>query len=64
MFQKMLFKDVYNLELWRPFCSAQRSRWSNLGRGHYEKKIVRNQIEFGPVVREGLPFKDISCVEL
>ena len=32
----MLFKSYY-LELWQPFCLAERNHLCNFGRGHYGK---------------------------
>ena len=33
----MSFKDIFSLELWGPFFSAERNHLSNFGRGHHEE---------------------------
>ena len=35
----MLFKEISNLELWRPFCSAERNNLCNFGRGYAEEQF-------------------------
>ena len=39
-----------------PFCY--------FGEGHYDKQFCEIHLEFGPVVQEKMPFKDISYLEL
>ena len=52
-------KDIFYLELWRPFCSAGQNHLRNFGRGYQEQQFCEINYEFGPVVQEML-FKDIS----
>ena len=35
----MRFKDISYLELWRPFCSAERNHLCNFGRRHHEEQF-------------------------
>ena len=35
----MLFKDISYLELWLPFCSAERNNLCNFGRGYPEEQF-------------------------
>ena len=51
----MLFKDISYLELWWPFCSAERNNLClcNFGRGSPEEQFYKNYFESGPVVQEG-----------
>ena len=35
----MAFKDISYLELWRPFCLAERNHLCNFGRGYYEEQF-------------------------
>ena len=37
--KEMPFKDISNLELWQPFCSAECNHLFNLGRGYYEEQF-------------------------
>ena len=37
--EKMLFKDISYLELWRPFCSVERNHLCKLGRGFNEDQL-------------------------
>ena len=37
--QDMSFKNISYLELWRPFCSAEKNHLCNLGKGYYEERI-------------------------
>ena len=59
----MSFKDISYLELWRPFCSAERNHLCNFIEG-----IMRNNsekyFEFRPAVQEEMSFEDISYLEL
>ena len=59
----MSFKDISYLELWRPFCSAERNHLWNFIEG-----IMRNNsgkyFEFRPAVQEEMSFEDISYLEL
>ena len=35
----MRFKDISYLELWRPFCSAERNHLCDFGRRHHEEQF-------------------------
>ena len=37
--EEVLFKDISDMELWPPFCSAEQNHLCNFGRGHYEKQF-------------------------
>ena len=37
--EEVLFKDISNLELWQPFCLAERNHLCNFGIGGYEEKF-------------------------
>ena len=47
MVQKMSFKDISYLELWWPFCSAERTYLCNFGRGHYEEQFYEFILNLG-----------------
>ena len=55
----MLFKDISYLELWWPFCSAERNNLClcNFGRGYPEEQFYKYYFEFGPVVQEEITFE-------
>ena len=38
--EEILFKDISDLKLWQPFCSAERNHLFIFGRGHYEKHCL------------------------
>ena len=48
----MSFKDISYLELWQPFCSAERNDFCNFGRGHHKEQFFEINFEFGSVVQE------------
>ena len=50
--QKMSFKDISYLEIWRPLCSADQNHLCNFGRMYHEKQFSEIIFEFGPVVQE------------
>ena len=56
----MLLKDISYLELWWTLCSAECNPLCNFGRMHHEELFSEVIFEFGPVVQEEMPFKDIS----
>ena len=62
----MLFKDISYLELWWPFCSAERNNLClcNFGRGYPEEQFYKNYFEFGPVVQEEITFERFFYLEL
>ena len=37
--EEKLFKDISYLELWQPFCSAERNHLCNFGRGYHEEQF-------------------------
>ena len=37
--QEMSFKDIFYLELWWPFCSAEPNHLCNFGRGYHEEQF-------------------------
>ena len=37
--EEMPFKGISYLELWQPFCSAERNHLCNFGRGYYEEQF-------------------------
>ena len=37
--KEVLFKDISYLELWPPFCSAERNHFCNFGRGYHEEQF-------------------------
>ena len=53
----MPFKDISYLELWGPFCLAERNHLCNFGRRHHEEQFYEIIFEFGPVVQEDMAFK-------
>ena len=53
----MLFKDISYLELWQPFCSAERNHLCNFGRGHYEEQFCKTISNLGQWFRS--PLKDL-----
>ena len=55
----MLFKDISYLELWWPFCSAERNNLClcHFGRGYPEEQFYNKYFEFGPVVQEEITFE-------
>ena len=54
----MRFKDISYLELWRPFCSAERNHLCNFGRGHYEEQFYEIIWKLGQWFRRGCGLKD------
>ena len=46
----MSFKCISYLELWQPFCSAERNHFCNFDRGYQEEQFC-NHYEFGSVVK-------------
>ena len=59
MVQELSFVDISNLELWRPFCSAERNHLSNFGRGYQEEQfceIILNLDQIFLIWSSGGPF--------
>ena len=54
----MSFKDISNLELWRPFCSAEQKHLCNFGRGHYEEQFCQFISNLGQWFRRRCRLKD------
>ena len=60
----MSFTDISYLELWKPLCSMERNHLCNFGRRHHEEQFCEIILNFEPVVREEMPFKGNSYLEL
>ena len=43
----MSFKGISYLELWQPFCSAERNHLCNFGRGYQEEQFCEIILKFG-----------------
>ena len=59
----MSFKDISYLELWWPFCSAERNQLCNFRRRHQEEKFCEIVLNLHQWFKE-MSFKDISYLEL
>ena len=59
----MQFKDISYLELWQPFCSAERNHLCILGKRCYEEQLCEIILNLDQVKEEML-FKDISYLGL
>ena len=57
-----LFKDNSYLELWQPFCSAERNHLCNFDRGYYKELFCEIILNLDQWFRRR--FKDISYLEL
>ena len=44
---QMLFKDMSDLELWRPFCLVEWNHLCNFGRGHHEEQFCGIVLNLG-----------------
>ena len=44
----MHFKDISNLDLWLPFCSAERNHLCNFGRRHHEEQFCEIILNLDP----------------
>ena len=60
----MAFKDISYLELWRPFCLAERNHLCNFGRGYYEEQLWEIILNLNQWFRRRGLIKDISYLEL
>ena len=56
----MLFKDISYLELWLPFCSAERKHLYNFGRGHHEEQFCEIIFNFNQPIFNLKSLKDLS----
>ena len=45
--EEILFKDISYLELWLPFCSAERNHLCNFGRVYQEEQFCDIILNFG-----------------
>ena len=57
MVQKMSFKDISYLELWQPFCLADRNHLCNFGRMYNEKQFCEIILNLDQWLRRKSPFK-------
>ena len=48
------FKDISSLELWQPFCSAERNHVCNFGRGYQEEQFYEIILNLGQWFRRCL----------
>ena len=48
----MSFKDIYYLELWQPFCSAELNHLCNFGKGCYEGQFCKIILNLGQWFRK------------
>ena len=55
--QEEIFNDISYLELWPPFCSAERNHLCNFGWGYQEEQLCELFFEFGSVNQQEMPFK-------
>ena len=62
--EKLSFKDIYYLELCRPFCSVEWNNLCNFGRWHYEKQFSEFISKIGSVVQVEMSFKRIPIWSL
>ena len=56
--EKMLFKDISYLELWRPFCFPELNHLCNFVRGHYEEQFCEIILNLGQWFRRRCRLKD------
>ena len=54
----MLFKGIFYLELWQPFCSAERNNLCNFGRGYPEEQFLEIILNLGQWFRRRCLLKD------
>ena len=54
----MPFKDSSSLELWQPFCSAERNYLCNFGRGYYEEQFCEIILNLDQWFRNRCRLKD------
>ena len=54
----MSFKDNLILELWWPFCSAERYHMYNFGRGYQEEQFCEIYLNLDQSFRRRCHFKD------
>ena len=54
----MAFNDLSYLELWWPFCSAERNHLCNFNRGYPEEQVCEIILKFGSMVQDKMLFKD------
>ena len=54
----MPFKSISYLELWQPFCSAERNNLCNFGRGYPEEQFCEIILNLGQRYRRRCLLKD------
>ena len=55
----MPFKRISYLELWQPFCSAERNHSCKFGRGYYEEQYCEIILNLGQWFRKRCRLKDL-----
>ena len=58
-FREMPFKDIFYLELWQPFCSAERNHLCNFGGGYQEEQFCKIILNLGQWFRRRCLLKDV-----
>ena len=56
--EEMPFKGISYLELWLPFCSAERNHLCKFGRGHYEEQFCKIILNLDQWFRRRCRLKD------
>ena len=56
--EEMLFKGISDLELWQPFCSAERNNLYNFGRGCYQEQFCEIILNLGQWLKRRCCLKD------
>ena len=54
----MPFKGISSLELWQPFCSAERNYLCNISRGYFEERFCEIILNWGKWFRRSSRLKD------
>ena len=57
----MSFKDISYLEVWRPFCSAERNHLCNFSRGYLEEQFCDIIFNLDQWFRRRFRLKDFLC---
>ena len=55
--EEISFKDIYHLELLRPFCSAEQNHLCNFGRGYQEEPFCEIILNLDQRGKEEMSFK-------
>ena len=62
--QKMLFKEIFYLELWQPLCSADQIHLCNFRGRYHEERFCEIILNLDQWFKEEMLFKGISYLEL